>query len=95
MILLLTLPDLNLFKEIKKKNLKNITKQVKSKSIYRSCQYRKQLNSNGKDLNYDLIMPNGIISYFIVFIEAEEVRKLVIPVGITRSERVKSEGKSN
>ena len=42
----------------------------------------------GKDSNYDLITPNGIIRHLIVFIEAEEVRKLVIPVGITRSERV-------
>ena len=42
----------------------------------------------GKVPNYDLIMPNGIITHFIVFIEAEEVRKLVIPIGITRSERV-------
>ena len=58
---------------------------MKSKSIYRSffsplnnrsCQYHKQLNSIGKDLNYDLIAPNGIIGHFIVFIEAE---KLVIP----------------
>ena len=33
----------------------------------------------GKDPNYDLITPNGIIRHFIVglFIEAEEVRKLV------------------
>ena len=37
----------------------------------------KQLNSIGKDPNYDLITPNGIIRHFIVFIEAEEVRKLV------------------
>ena len=42
----------------------------------------------GKDPNYDLIMPNGIIRHCIVFIEAEEVRKLVIPIGITQSERV-------
>ena len=28
----------------------------------------------GKDANYDLITPNGIIRHFIVFIEAEEVR---------------------
>ena len=27
-----------------------------------------------KDRNYDLIMPNGIIRHFIVFIEAKEVR---------------------
>ena len=27
----------------------------------------------GKDPNYDLIRPNGIIGHFIVFIEAEEV----------------------
>ena len=27
----------------------------------------------GKDPNYDLITPNGIIRHFIVFIEAEEV----------------------
>ena len=44
---ILTLSDLNLFKG-KKKKLKNITKQVKSKSIYRSCHYRKQLNSSAK-----------------------------------------------
>ena len=37
-------------------------------------------------LKYDLITPNGIIRHFIVFIEAEEFYKLVIPVGITRSE---------
>ena len=49
------------------------------------------LNSIGKDPNYDLITPNGIIRHFIVLIEAEEVRKLVIPVGITRSERVNGE----
>ena len=54
---------------------------MKSKSIYRSCQYQKQLNSIGKDPNYDLISPNGIIRHFIVFIKAEEVRKIVIPVG--------------
>ena len=42
-------------------------------------------NSIGKDPNYDLITPNGIIRHFIVFIEVEE---LGIPVGITRSERV-------
>ena len=64
---------------------------MKSKSIYRSCQYRKQLNSIGKDPNYYLITPNGIIGPFIVFIEVEELgtRNLVIPVGITRSESVK------
>ena len=85
----LTLSELNLFKEIiKKKKLKNVTKQVKSKSIYFSCQYRKQLNSIGKHPNYDLITPNGIIRHFIVFIEAEEMRKLLIAIGITRSERV-------
>ena len=27
----------------------------------------------GKDPNYDLTMPNGLIRHFIVFIEAEEV----------------------
>ena len=43
----------------------------------------------GKDPNYDLITPNSIIRHVIVFIEAEEVTKLVIPIGITRSERVK------
>ena len=43
----------------------------------------------GKDPNYDLITPNGLIRYFIVFTEAEEVRKLMITTGITRSERVK------
>ena len=57
---------------------------MKSKSIYRSCQYWKQLSSISKDPNYDLIMPNRIIRHFIVFIEAEEVKKLLIPVGITR-----------
>ena len=61
---------------------------MKSKSIYCSYQYQKQLNSIGKDPNYDLIMPNEYIRHFIVFIEAEEVMKLVIPVGITQSERV-------
>ena len=61
---------------------------MKSKSIYRSCQYWKQLNFINKDPNYDLITPNGIIRHFIVFIEAEGFKKLVIPVGITRSERV-------
>ena len=46
----LTLSDLNLLKEKnkKKKKLKSMIKQVKSKSIYRSCQYRKQLNSSAK-----------------------------------------------
>ena len=63
---------------------------MKNKSIYRSYQYWKQLNSITKDPNYDLITQNGIIRHFIVFIEAEEVRKLVIPIGITRSERVNS-----
>ena len=47
---------------------------------------------SGKDPNYDLIMPNGIVRHFILFIEAE-VRKLVIPIGITRSERAKFERK--
>ena len=69
---------------------------MKSKSIYHSFlffffsfflrnnrQYQKQLNSIGKDANYDLITPNGIIRHFIVFIEAEAVS------GITQSERVK------
>ena len=42
----------------------------------------------GKDPNYDLITPIGIIMHLIVFIEAKEVRMLVIPIGITRSERV-------
>ena len=42
----------------------------------------------GKDPNYDLITPSGIIKHFIVFIEAKEVRKLMFPIGITRSERV-------
>ena len=55
---------------------------MKSKSIYRSfffslnnrsCQYQKQLNSIGKDPNYDLITPNGIIRHFIVFIGVEEL----------------------
>ena len=32
-----------------------------------------QLNSIGKDPNYDLITPNGIIRHFIVFIEVEEL----------------------
>ena len=42
----------------------------------------------GEHLNYDFIMPHGIIRHFIVFIEAKEVRELVIPIGITQSERV-------
>ena len=46
---------------------------MKIKSIHRSCQYRKQLNSFDKDRNYDLITPNGIIRHFIVFIEVEEL----------------------
>jgi hypothetical protein len=57
---------------------------VKSKSMYRyfflffplnnrSYQYHKQLNSIGKDPNYDLITPKGIIRHFIVFIEVEEL----------------------
>ena len=62
---------------------------MKSKSIYRSGQYWKQLKSINKDPKYDLITPNGIIRHFIVFIEAEEVKKLVIPVGIIGSKRVK------
>jgi hypothetical protein len=37
---------------------------VKSKTIYRSCQYGKQA---------DLITPNGILRHFIVIIEAEEL----------------------
>ena len=28
----------------------------------------------GKDPNYDLVTPNGIIRHFMVFIEAEEER---------------------
>ena len=62
---------------------------MKSKSIYHSCQYRKQLNFIGKYPNSDLIMPNEMIRHFIVFIEAEEVTRLGIPVEITLSERVK------
>ena len=56
---------------------------MKSKSIYHSCQYQKQLNSIGKDPNYDLITSNGIIRHFIVglLIEAEAFRKVVIPLG--------------
>ena len=68
-------------KNKKEKKLNNIIKQVKSKSIHHSCQYQKQLNSIDKDPNYDLITPNGTIRHFTVFIEAKEVRKLVIPVG--------------
>jgi hypothetical protein len=41
-----------------------------------------------KDPNYDLITLNGIIKHFIVFIEVEEVKKLLIPIGITGSKRV-------
>ena len=88
----LSLFDLNLFKEIKKNLKHNQTgeKQIEIPLFFffsfnnRSCQYQKHLNSIGKDPNYDLITPNGII----VFIEVEELRKLVIPVGITRSQRV-------
>ena len=54
---------------------------MKSKSIYRSCQYHVIAGLFGKDPNYDLITPNGIIRHFVAFIEPEEVRKLVIPVG--------------
>ena len=46
---------------------------MKSKLIYHSCRYQKQLNSISKDPNYDLITPNGIIRHFIVFIEVEEL----------------------
>ena len=72
---ILTLSNLNLFEE--KKNLKR-NKQVKSKSMHRSLfspsfQYQKQLNSIGKDPNYDLITPNGIIRHFIVFIDVEDL----------------------
>ena len=35
--------------------------------------------------------PNRFIRHFIVFIEAAGVMKLVIPIGITRSERVNNE----
>ena len=78
----LTLSDPNLFKEIKKINLKHnqtSEKQIDISFIFfplpndRSCQYQKQLNSIGKDPNYDLITPNGIIRHFIVFIEVEEL----------------------
>ena len=62
---------------------------MRSKSI---LGYWKQLKSISKDPNYDLITPNGIIGNFIVFIEAEAVRKLVIPIGITRSGRVNNTG---
>ena len=34
---------------------------------------QKHMNSIGKDPNYDLITPNGIIRHFIVFIELEEL----------------------
>ena len=47
-----------------------------SKSIYRSCQYRKTAGLFGKDPNYDLITPNEIIRHFIISINAEEVTKL-------------------
>jgi hypothetical protein len=60
-------------KNKKEKKLNNIIKQVKSKSIHHSCQYQKQLNSIGKDTNYYVITPNGVIKHFIVFIEAEEL----------------------
>ena len=60
---------------------------MKSKSIYRSLEYRKQVTSIEKYQNYDLMTPNGFIRHFIVFVEAKEVWKLVIPVGITRLER--------
>ena len=81
----LTLSDLNLFKGKKKINLKHnqtSEKQINISFIYFIffpslnnclCQYQKQLNSIGKDSNYDLIMPNGIIRHFIVFIEVEEL----------------------
>ena len=80
-IIPLTLCDLKLFKEIKKRNLKydqKSEKQIDTLFIFpplnnRSCQYQKQLNSIGKDPNYDLITPNGIIGHFIVFIEVEEL----------------------
>ena len=76
----LTLSDLNLFKKLKKINLK--TKQI---DIYRSCQYRKQLNSIGKDPNNDLITPNGItgservkitlITYFSTVVPSSTMEK--------------------
>ena len=78
---ILTLSDLNLFKAIKKRNLKHnqtSEKQIDMSLIFfplnnRSCQYQKHLNSIGKDSNYDLITPNGKISHFIVYIEVEEL----------------------
>ena len=39
----------------------------------------------GKDPNCDVITPNWIIRHFILFIEAEGVRKLVFPDGISMS----------
>ena len=78
---ILTLSGLNLFKD-KKRNLKhNQTreKQIDISFIFsstlnnRSCQYKKHINSIGKDPNYDLITPNGNIRHFIVFTEVEEL----------------------
>jgi hypothetical protein len=71
----------NLFKEIKKRNLKHnqtSEKQIDISFIFpptnnRSCQYQKQLNSIGKDPNYDLTTPNGIIRHFIVVTEVDEL----------------------
>ena len=62
----LTLYDLNLFKKInKKRNLKHNQTSEKQICMFffspvnnRACQYQKQLNSIGKDPNYDLITPN-------------------------------------
>ena len=72
---------------VKKKKHTTYPNKWKAKSIYLSCRYQKQLNSIGKDPNYDLITPNGIIRHFSIY-RSRGVRKLVIPVGITRSERV-------
>ena len=87
MKLLLTLSDLNLIKEIKKETQKH--NQTSKKQIDISfTSISETVELFGKDPNYGLITQNGIIRHFIVFIKAEEVRRLVIPIGITRSERV-------
>ena len=50
-------------------------------------QYRKQLNSIGKDPNYDFNAKWNHQAFYSTY-RSRGVRKLVIPVGITRSERV-------
>ena len=68
------------------KSIDNQTSEKRVDTSFMSILETAELFS--KDPNYDLITPNGIVRYFIVFIEVEELSRLVIPIGITRSERV-------